>query len=105
AGAALGKVRFVTAPHNTIVGVDGSRAFLEGQEKGSQPAELEHTIGMVDTATNTIIKRIGPFKDVVRPFTINGKGSLLFATVNNFVGFQVGETASGKILYTMSPPN
>ena len=104
-GAAQGSIIFVTAPHNTIVSVDGTRAFLEGQEKGTQPAELKHTIGVVDTATNKIIKRIGPFKDVVRPFTINGKASLVFANVNNLVGFQIGDVASGKILYTVSPPS
>ena len=99
-----GVITFVTAPHNTIVSVDGTRAFLEGQEKGTQPPELKHTIGVVDTATNKIIKRVGPFRDVVRPFTINGKASLVFATVNNFVGFQIGDVASGKILYTVAPP-
>ena len=60
---------------------------------------------MVDTATNKIIQRIGPFKDVVRPFTVNGKATLVFATVNNMVGFQVGDVKTGKILYTVTPPN
>src|SRR5439155_6477242 len=35
----------------------------------------------------------------------NGKASLLFATVNNFVGFQVADVATGKIKYTIAPPN
>ena len=102
-GNALGRIEHVTAPHNTIVSVDGKLAFLEGQEKGTQPAPWKHTIGVVDTATNTVIKRVGPFRDVVRPFTINGKASLIFATVNNFVGFQVASVATGKILYTVAP--
>ncbi|MEA2708923.1 MAG: hypothetical protein QOF78_1524 [Phycisphaerales bacterium] len=102
-GNALGRIAHVTAPHNTIVSVDGKLAFLEGQEKGTQPLAWKHTIGVVDTATNTVIKRVGPFRDVVRPFTINGKGSLIFATVNNFVGFQVGDVASGKVIYTIAP--
>src|SRR5204862_7557613 len=79
-------------------------AFLEGQEKASEPAAWRHTIGVVDTKTNTLIKTVGPFRDVVRPFTVNGKGTLIFATVNNFVGFQVGDVASGKIKYTIAPP-
>src|SRR5678815_4293089 len=57
-----------------------------------------------DTTTDKLIKTIGPFRDVVRPFTVNGKGSLVFANVNNFVGFQVGDVATGKILYTVAPP-
>lgn len=103
-GDPLGRITFVTAPHNTIVSTDGTRAFFEGQEKGTQPPELKHTIGVVDTATDKVIQRVGPFRDVVRPFTINGKASLIFATVNNWVGFQVGDVASGKILYTVKPP-
>ena len=102
-GNPIGRVHHVTAPHNTIVSVDGKRAFFEGQEKGTQPAEWTHTVAVVDTATNTVIKRVGPFRDVVRPFTINGKASLIFATVNNFVGFQVASVATGKILYTAAP--
>jgi len=104
-GDPKGRITFITAPHNTIVSVDGTRAFLEGQEKGTQPADLKHTIGVVDTATNKVIQRIGPFKDVVRPFTINGAATLVFATVNNLVGFQVGDVKTGKILYTVTPPN
>jgi DNA-binding beta-propeller fold protein YncE len=103
-GNPLGKINFVTAPHNTIVSTDGRRAFLEGQEKGTQPAAWKHTIGVVDTATNALIKTIGPFRDVVRPFTVNGRGTLVFATVNNFVGFQVGDVNTGKIKYTIAPP-
>ena len=103
-GNPLGKINFVTAPHNTIVSLDGKRVFLEGQEKGTQPAEWNHRIGVVDTATNKLVKTIGPFRDVVRPFTINGKGTLVFATVNNFVGFQVADVNTGKIKYTVAPP-
>jgi hypothetical protein len=103
-GNPLGKITFVTAPHNTIVSTDGTRAFLEGQEKGTQPAQWKHTVGVVDTRTNTLIKTVGPFRDVVRPFTVNGAGTLIFATVNNWVGFQVGDVATGKIKYTIGPP-
>jgi DNA-binding beta-propeller fold protein YncE len=104
-GNPVGKIPFVTAPHNTIVSLDGKRAFLEGQEKGIQPSQWNHRIGVVDTTTDKLIKTIGPFRDVVRPFTINGKGSLVFATVNNFVGFQIGDVATGKVTHTIAPPN
>jgi DNA-binding beta-propeller fold protein YncE len=104
-GNPITRITHVTAPHNTIVSVDGKRAFLEGQEKGTQPAAYKHTVAVVDTATNKVIKRVGPFRDVVRPFTINGKGSLIFATVNNFVGFQVADVAIGKVIYTAAPTN
>jgi hypothetical protein len=103
-GDPIGRVDHVPTAHNTIVSVDGTRAFLEGQEKAAVAPGSVHTIGVVDTATDTVIRRVGPFRDVVRPFTINGKGSLIFATTNNFLGFQIGDVATGKILYTAATP-
>jgi hypothetical protein len=103
-GTALGRIYHVSAPHNTNVTLDGKLVFLEGQEKAAQPAELLHTVGVVDTASDTVIRRVGPFRSVVRPFTINGKGTLIFATVNSFIGFQVGDVTSGNILFTVPAP-
>lgn len=104
-GNALGRISHVTAPHNTIVSVDGKYAFLEGQEKGTQPAAYKHTVAVVETATNKVVKRVGPFKDVVRPFTVNGKGTLIFATINNLIGFQIASVTTGKVTRTVTPPN
>jgi DNA-binding beta-propeller fold protein YncE len=104
-GNPIGRVHYTTAPHNTIASLDGRYVFLEGQEKAAEPPAIVHTIGVVDTATDTIVRSIGPFRDVVRPFTINGKASLVFATVDNFVGFQVGDVATGRVLYTVPAPN
>lgn len=104
-GNVTGRIYHTSSPHNTIFSLDGTRAFLEGQEKGSQPADVKHTVGVVDTATNKVIQKVGPFMNVVRPFTINGKASLVYAVVNSFVGIQVGDVATGKILYTTPPAN
>lgn len=104
-GDPVGRINHVTAPHNTIVSLDGRLAFFEGQEKGpAVSADRLHTVAVVDTTTNKIVQRVGPFKDVVRPFTVNGSGSLVFATLNNFVGFQIGDVASGRVIYTAAPP-
>ena len=104
-GNPIGRVHYTTAPHNTIASLDGRYVFLEGQEKAAEPPAIVHTIGVVDTATDTIVRSIGPFRDVVRPYTINGKASLVFATVDNFVGFQVGDVGTGRVLYTVPAPN
>jgi DNA-binding beta-propeller fold protein YncE len=105
-GEPLGRISHVTAPHNTIVSLDGRLAFFEGQEKGTnQPPEALHTVAVVDTAADRVIRRVGPFRNVVRPFTVNGKASLVFATMNNWCGFQVGDVQTGRILYTAGPPN
>ncbi len=56
---------------------------------------------VADTATNQIIKKIGPLKAGVRPFTINGTETLAFTTATGFLGFQVSDIFSGKVLYTV----
>lgn len=103
-GNALGRIYHTTAPHNTIVSLDGRYAFLEGQEKGTQPADVLHTIGVVDTATDQVVRKIGPFNEVVRPFTVNGSTTLVFATINDFVGFQVGDVRTGRVIFTAPVP-
>jgi DNA-binding beta-propeller fold protein YncE len=98
------RIYHVAKPHNTIVSIDGRLAFLEGQEQGEESADVRHTVGVVDTATDKVIRRIGPFRDVVRPFTVSGDARFMFAAVNNFVGFQVASIESGKVLYTVPVP-
>jgi DNA-binding beta-propeller fold protein YncE len=98
------EIHHVSAPHNTIVSIDGRYAFLEGQEFGDQPAEVDRTIALVDTATDTVVRRIGKFRDVVRPFTITGDAKYLFATENNFVGFEVADIETGEVIFTVPVP-
>ncbi len=38
-GSPIGRINHVSNPHNTIVSLDGRYAFLEGQEKGPEPAD------------------------------------------------------------------
>ena len=103
-GNPLRQIHHVTSPHNTNVSVDGRWVFLEGQENAPQDPALKHAVAVVDTMTDRIVKRVGPFAGVVRPFVVNGKANLIFATVNDLVGFQVGDVASGRVLFTAKPP-
>src|SRR5437667_3191075 len=53
-------------------------------------------------ASNRVIKQIGPLEiGAGRPFTINGKETLLFTTGSNAFGFQVSDITTGKVLYTV----
>jgi len=45
------------------------------------------------------VSAVGPFSDVVRPFTINGSDTLCFVDVNGLLGFEVGDLRSGQKLY------
>ena len=84
-----------TGPHNTIVSGDGARVYLG-------PRHSNYLV-VAGTGTNQVIRKIGPVGGVggVRPFTINGAESLAFITLSGFLGFQVGDLSTGKILYTV----
>jgi hypothetical protein len=76
----------MSSPHNTIFSLDGSHVFMSGA-----------LIAVADTKTNTIVKTI-KFGNNVRPFTLNGQGTLIFADVNGFLGFEVADVKSGEVI-------
>lgn len=81
------------AAHNTIVSLNGMHAFLAGLNY--------NYLVEVNTSNNQIIQRIGPLKNGVRPFTINGTETLAFTTATGFLGFEVSSITTGKVLYTV----
>jgi DNA-binding beta-propeller fold protein YncE len=81
------------SPHNTIYSADGRFAYLASQ--GRQTPLLT----VVDARTHLVAREIGPFSDAVRPFTINGAQTLVFANVNNLLGFEVADLSTGKVLH------
>jgi DNA-binding beta-propeller fold protein YncE len=42
---------------------------------------------------------IGEFSGFVRPFTINGNGTTVYACVNDLLGFEIGDVKTGKKLH------
>ena len=42
-----------------------------------------------------MIREVGPFSDFVCPFSVNGRGTLVFANVDGLVGFEVGDLQTG----------
>lgn len=76
--------------HNTIYAPDGSRVFMAG---GTM-------VSVADPKTHTVVQRIGPFAGRVRPFTINGRATHLFATVDDMLlGFQVADLKTGQVIH------
>lgn len=92
-GTVKDKIEVYRGAHNTIVGLSDKYVYM---------ASVRYPyLVMADTATNDIVKKIGPFRDGVRPFTVNGKETLAFVNVNRFLGFEVGDIASGKVLHSV----
>jgi DNA-binding beta-propeller fold protein YncE len=52
-----------------------------------------------DVEKREVVREVGPFGNVIRPFTVNGAGTLCFVNVNELLGFEVGDLASGKMLH------
>ncbi|HEY2016010.1 MAG TPA: hypothetical protein VGH38_21055 [Bryobacteraceae bacterium] len=77
--------------HNTIYANDGAHAYLAGLKSP--------LLSVADTRTHTVSSTVGPFDNVIRPFTVNGSNTLVFVNVNGLLGFEVGDLRTGKKLY------
>jgi DNA-binding beta-propeller fold protein YncE len=77
--------------HNTIYSADGTHVYLAGLRSP--------LLSVVDTKTQKVASQVGPFANSIRPFTVNGKNSLVFVNVNGLLGFEVGDLKTGKKLY------
>lgn len=101
-GEEIKKDRVPVAPrsHNTICTPDNSKVFMSAFGDA-----MDHNwLHVVDVKTAKTIRKIGPCYGAVRPFTINGKGTLAFININKLIGFDVGDVATGRILFTANVP-
>jgi len=85
------KLELNSGAHNTIYSLDGRFAYLAGLKSP--------LLRVTDTKTHTITKEIGPFSNVIRPFTINGDQTLCYVNVNDLLGFEIGDLKTGKKLH------
>lgn len=87
-GDIIKKIEINKRAHNTIYGPSGQHVFL---------ADIASPwMYVADAKKHEIIKKVGPFNNFVRPFTINGKESLVYVTVDSLLGFEVGDITTGK---------
>jgi hypothetical protein len=90
-GDVLTKIAPNSGSHNTVCGLDGKRAYLAGLRSP--------LLTVVDTQTQKVVETVGPFSAAIRPFTVNGAQTRCFVNVNELLGFEVGDLATGKKLY------
>jgi len=90
-GDVLKKIVTNSGAHNTIIGPDGKFAYLAGLKSP--------LLRVTDTATREVVREVGPFSDVIRPFTINGNQTLCYVNVNELLGFEIGDLKTGKMLH------
>ncbi|MBI3838386.1 MAG: hypothetical protein HY288_10700 [Planctomycetia bacterium] len=75
--------------HNTVCGPSGGFAYLAGLKSP--------LLRVVDTQ-NYSVKSVGPFDASVRPFTIDGCEKRCYVNVNELLGFEIGDLATGQKL-------
>ncbi len=90
-GEEIAKVDTGDGAHNTVFGRDGLHAYLAGLKSP--------VLGVADVKTNTLDHTVGPFGGAIRPFTVDGKSKHCFVCVNDLLGFDVGDLASGKKIH------
>ncbi|MGH9200222.1 MAG: YncE family protein [Vicinamibacterales bacterium] len=90
-GDVIARVETNSGAHNTIYGPDGRFVYLAGLKSPM--------LNVADAAAHAVAKQVGPFGDVIRPFTINGQQTLCFVNVNGLLGFEVGDLQAGRMLH------
>jgi DNA-binding beta-propeller fold protein YncE len=90
-GDVLKKIVTNSGAHNTIIGLDGRHAYLAGLRSP--------LLAVAATGDHSVARTVGPFSAPVRPFTVNGDQTLCFVNVNDLLGFEVGDIATGKALH------
>jgi DNA-binding beta-propeller fold protein YncE len=96
-GAPIATIDKPGTAHNTLFSDDGSRVYFESQGNTK-------TMSVVDAKTRTIVREIGPFGNVVRPFTFNGSQTLLFVNINDVLGFEIADLKTGAVLHHVVVP-
>ena len=89
-GETLKEIVLNSGAHNTIYSLDGAHAYLAGLKSP--------VLGVTDTKTHEVVKNVGPFGDVIRPFTVNSSQTLCYVNVNGLLGFETGDLKTGKKL-------
>ena len=58
----------------------------------------------MDAHTHAPVSEVGPFGNVIRPFTVNGAHTRCYVNVNDLLGFEIGDISTGKFLRRVEVP-
>ena len=87
-GDVIATIETKSGSHNTIYSADGAHVYLAGLKSP--------LLSVADPKTHKVTSTVGPFDNVIRPFTVNGSNTLVFVNVNGLLGFEVGDHADGQ---------
>jgi hypothetical protein len=95
-GDVLNVITTNSGAHNTVFGIDGKLVYLAGLKS--------NMLTIADAQTRAAVSTVGPFGGFIRPFTVNGNGTLCFCCVNGLLGFEIGDLKNGKLLHRVEVP-
>jgi DNA-binding beta-propeller fold protein YncE len=87
-GDIIKKIEVHKRAHNTIYGPSGQFVYLDDI--------ASPWLYVADSKKHELVNKVGPFANFIRPFTINGKETLAYVTVDSLLGFEVGNLTTGK---------
>jgi DNA-binding beta-propeller fold protein YncE len=90
-GNPIARIVTNSSAHNTIYSTKGRFAYLAGLKSP--------LLSVADTRTHQVVKHIGPFSNVIRPFTVNANETLCYVNVNELLGFEIGDLRTRKKLH------
>lgn len=90
-GAIVARIEPKSGSHNTVYGLDGQFVYLAGLRSP--------LLTVAQTSTHSEARTVGPFSASIRPFTINGRQTRCYVCLNELLGFEVGDIATGKKLF------
>ncbi len=89
-GNLITTIKTDSGSHNTVCGLDGKHAYLAGLKSP--------LLTVAGTRSPNTVTAVGPFSNVIRPFTVNGKQTLCYVNVNELLGFEIGDLTTGKVI-------
>ena len=89
-GDIIKKIEVHKRAHNTIYGPSGQHVYLDDI--------ASPWLYIADAKKHELVNKVGPFTNFIRPFTINGRETLVYATVDSLLGFEVGDLNTDKKL-------
>jgi hypothetical protein len=100
-GRVVGAIAGGTSPHDTAVDVSGRHVFLGG-------ASARYLYEANTQRPWKIVGRMGPLMPGgiagIRPFTVDSRDRFAFTTADRYLGFQVTDIKTGRVLYTVPVP-
>ncbi|HUQ64635.1 MAG TPA: hypothetical protein VM101_00670 [Flavitalea sp.] len=89
-GNIIQKIKVNKRAHNTIYSHTGNLVFLDDI--------ASPWLYVADARKHVLVNKIGPFSNYVRPFTVNGKETIVYVTADSLLGFETGDLKTGKKL-------